>query len=328
MLIATIFKALSELPRQRLVHILSRGYFNVQELTSIVQLSQPTVSHHLKALADAGIVRAQRDGTWSYYTLTNMQENAIARGIVDSFLRAIPLANGESAQFADDRRAADALIALRRRDMHQFFEQRASSWKSLTADAPTDPLFLDQLLALVNDTHTVIELGCGTGSLLERLAPRSGITIGIDYSQRMLDEARTALGQNADKVQLRLGALEHLPAADHSADVVLSHMVLHHIEDPGIVLHEVARVLRPGGLLAIVDLAKHSNELMRQRYGDRWLGFDQQQISSWMSTAGFVEVALQPLGERGSAFLAMGRAPLSSSKSAIPNSATTASGAA
>ena len=68
---AAVFKALSDPARVRIVNLLARNPESVCvcELTPAVGLSQPTVSHHLKKLVQAGLLHREQRGVWAYYTL-------------------------------------------------------------------------------------------------------------------------------------------------------------------------------------------------------------------------------------------------------------------
>jgi ArsR family transcriptional regulator len=68
--LAALFKALADPTRVAIVNRLARGdECCVCDLTGVFELSQPTVSHHLRILRDAGLVEAERRGTWAYYRL-------------------------------------------------------------------------------------------------------------------------------------------------------------------------------------------------------------------------------------------------------------------
>lgn len=295
-----IYRALADESRLRLVNILNAGRYNVQELTSILELAQPTISHHLKVLQAAQIVAAEREGTWAYYTL-NANESALpAASITKNFLElaAIPAQSPLSYKFGTDLLAAHKLVDKRREESRRFFDSVARDWKSLRVQQQSHQTFMPKLLTQIEPGSILLELGCGSGALLEQILPRQAVTIGVDYSDAMLNEAKFNLGEKAAQVDFRLGYLEHLPLADKSVEQVVAYMVLHHVSSPLEVLRDCLRVLKPGGKVAIVDLSSHQDEQMRERFGDLWLGFDPPQFRAWGKKAGFCDIHLTLLGGR------------------------------
>ncbi|MFM1848837.1 MAG: hypothetical protein RL417_2311 [Pseudomonadota bacterium] len=299
------YKALADESRLRLIHILSDGYFNVQELTSILGISQPTISHHLKVLQGAGITSSYKEGTWTYHKLMGNEAGTPAPAVAHNFLKlaASSSMNGHTAIFARDKAAIGEILARRRDASHRYFESVASNWKEIRREAQGDTAYFSELESLIPPSATLLELGCGSGALLEALLPRDGKTIGVDYSRAMLDEAKRNLGEKASGVELRLGELEHLPLADESVDVAVACMVLHHIAQPKNVILEAARVLKRGGHLIIVDLMRHTNEYMRERFADLWLGFELPEIERWLTASRLSSPNAKILGERKEVFI-------------------------
>lgn len=304
-----IFKALADESRLRIVNVLSTGSFNVQELTSILELSQPTISHHLKILQQASVVSIARQGTWAFYSLPSSDSNpgsssGIARQIVDSFLGSLHLnGNSQLNPYHDDVPRVQEVINRRRDSSKRFFENIAPRWNEVRQEEMTDPNPLRELVAQIAPETDLVDLGCGTGALLEMILPRSGQTIAVDYSQSMLDEAGRALGEKKKGVDLRIGYLEHLPLADESVDVAVAHMVLHHLAEPVKALKDIRRILRPGGRCLIVDLNEHNREYMRERYADLWLGFNTDEIVRWARDSGFTESSFKFFGANREIFL-------------------------
>jgi ubiquinone/menaquinone biosynthesis C-methylase UbiE/DNA-binding HxlR family transcriptional regulator len=298
------YKALADESRLRVVRVLSLGYFNVQELTAVMDLSQSTVSHHLKVLHRAGITRLHREGTWAYYSLTNSEEAPFATATLQALLSHGESKEGGSlrAVFIRDRVEAEKLLSARRDHSHRFFESVAEQWHELRHEAHGHTPLVDELVRAVPNDVAVLDLGCGSGALLELLLPRAGKTIGVDYSPKMLEEARSNLGAKAAAVDLRLGYLEHLPLGDSSIDLGLAYMVLHHVPSPEDAMKDAFRVLRPGGALHIIDLFKHDNEYMRERFADLWLGFDQDEIVSWAQAIGFSAIEKRSAPESTDSF--------------------------
>lgn len=299
------YKALADESRLRLVHILSQGYFNVQELTSILRISQPTISHHLKVLQSAGITTSYKEGTWTYHKLVNANVESLAPAVAYNFLElaASSTKNGHTVLFAQDKDAITEILARRRDASHRYFESVASSWKEIRREAQGNTAYFSELEALIPSKATLLELGCGSGALLDALLPRSGKTIGVDYSRAMLDEAKRNLGEKSSGVELRLGELEHLPLADNSIDIAVACMVLHHIAQPEKVLAEAARVVKGGGSLVVVDLVHHTNEYMRERFADLWLGFEPIDIETSLKAVGFKTPRTKILGDRKEVFI-------------------------
>ncbi|MBX7143955.1 MAG: metalloregulator ArsR/SmtB family transcription factor [Oligoflexia bacterium] len=302
--ISSTYKAIADDSRLRILHILSKGSFNVQELTGILAISQSTISHHLKALQGCGLVSSRREGTWVYYSLSEIDEKNLGQKTVKLFLDLVPtLANDDSALLFRDGHAAQEVLNRRRDQARHFFESVANKWKDIRSEAQGSESFFDLVKDRVGDKATLLELGCGAGALFEKLLPRTGASIGVDYSQAMLDEAKQNLGAKARDLDLRLGYLEHLPLGDDSVDTAVAYMVMHHIAHPVDVLKDTCRVLKPGGQFLMVDLMRHSNEYMRERFADLWLGFDPEEVKRWAFSAGFASARLEVLGQKRDVFL-------------------------
>lgn len=282
-------KALADESRLRMIRILSFGYFNVQELTAIMDLSQSTISHHLKVLQREELTRVHKEGTWAYYSLIQFPDESSISRIIHGFLsRAEQKESGSLKQvFLRDRIEAEKLLSLRREQSHRFFESVAGQWRQMREEAHGSTSFMEALIKKIPETAAVLDLGCGSGALLELLLPRPGQTIGVDYSQKMLEEAKHNLGDRTGNLDLRLGYLEHLPLGDQSVDVAIAYMVLHHVPNPEEAIRDAFRVLKNGGILHIVDLRKHDNEYMRERFADLWLGFNPAHVEEWASSTGF-----------------------------------------
>jgi ArsR family transcriptional regulator len=276
-------KAAADASRLRILRILGVGPFHVAELQEILGLGQSTVSRHLKVLADAGLVDVRRAGTWAWYSLRPAGEDPAGRLVGLLFPDADT--NGDAAAIRD-------VLERRRRTTSAFFRRAAPEWDALRDVALGPPTHLERLVALVGQPDTVVDLGTGTGVLLQKLAPIARHVIGVDASPEMLDLARHRAGANTE---LRLGALEHLPLRDGEADAMVANLVLHHLANPPEALREMGRGLRSGGRLVIADLEEHDRESFWQTLGAQWPGFRQEEIGAWLAGAGFHSVEFQKL---------------------------------
>jgi SAM-dependent methyltransferase len=274
--------ALADPARCRALLLLERDELTVSELCSVLQLPQSTVSRHLKALADDGWVRARAEGTRRLYTAAGLEPAARA---LWALVRP-EVAGGAGAE--EDLRRLDAVLAARRTKSQEFFAGAAGRWAELRRELFGSRFDLHALLALLDRDLVVGDLGAGTGQVAEALAPHVGRVIAVDSSGEMLAAARSRLESLAN-VEVRQGRLEALPLDDASLDAAILGLVLHHMADPGRVVLEASRVLRPGGRLLIVDMHSHEHEDYRQRMGHVWLGFDEEQIRRWFAAAGLVE---------------------------------------
>lgn len=280
-----IFKALSDPIRVRLVAVLLRGEFTVQELTSIMQTGQSKISWHLKILTEAGILTVKRQGTWSYYRADSDAPLFTAlRPILEQYIPTLP-------DREKDLSAVAAVLDERRRRSQEFFDSHARQWDELAQTLLPLPAYHEHLLSTIPAGGTIVEIGIGTGGLLPALAAKADAIIGVDHSPAMLDEAcrRLALA-GIGGIDLRLGEMSHLPVPDSSCDSAILNMVLHHAADPQSVLTEVCRIVRPNGRVIIADLARHEKEVARERLADQWLGFDGDELTGWLINAGFTDI--------------------------------------
>jgi SAM-dependent methyltransferase len=286
-----LLKALADPCRLRLVAVLLRGEFTVQELTRILDLGQSRISRHLRILTEAGVLSVKRQGTWSYYRAG--EGNAFFGAIRPAFERELE----NLPQRRDDLAALGQALEERRQRSLEFFDRHARQWDSLSRTLLPVPEYLERLLSLVPSVSTLLEIGVGTGALLPALAGRAAEVIGVDHSPAMLDEARRRLAAGGGaRIQLRLGEMTHLPLPDGAAGCVVANMVLHHAADPLAVLREIFRVLQPGGTLVLADLARHEREWAREQLADQWLGFEEDELQGWLAAAGLGSVVAERVG--------------------------------
>ncbi|WP_308622052.1 metalloregulator ArsR/SmtB family transcription factor [uncultured Desulfovibrio sp.] len=278
------FKALSDATRLRLVHILLHYELSVNELVRILGMGQSRVSRHLKILAEAGLLASRRDGLWVFYTAPPGGEKL-------AFLRAVlPFVPPDAIMRADLVLAAQ-ILEERARTTRQFFNAIAEDWDELNREV-LGALDLAEVAgaALPAGCGTAVDLGCGTGAVLSRLLPGAGTLIGVDGSARMLELCRRRFQPEdlaSGRVSLRIGELSHLPLRDQEADFACINLVLHHLPVPAEGLAEARRIMSPGGTLFLADFLAHSDETMRSRYGDHWLGFDEATLRASLERAGF-----------------------------------------
>ena len=282
--------ALADPTRCRMLLLLEKQELTVSELCSVLQMPQSSVSRHLKTLADDGWVTSRRDGTSRFYSMPLDDLDSGAS-------RLWPLIREQVATTAaagHDERRLRGVVSRRRAKSQEFFATAAGSWDRLRSGLFGDSFYLWAVLGLIDPALVVGDLGCGTGQLSETIAPHVKRVVAVDSSSDMLDAARTRLAELSN-VDVRQGELEALPLEAGELDAAMMSLVLHYSPDPALALAEVARVLRPGGRLLIVDMLPHDREEYQQQMGHVWLGFSDKQISRYASGAGFGELRIRAL---------------------------------
>jgi ArsR family transcriptional regulator len=276
--------------RARTLAVLAGQELTVSELCRVLQLPQSTVSRHLKLLADASWVASRREGTSRYYSLPLDDLDPSQRQLWTLIHAQV----SQTAEALQDQARLKSIIAERRSKSEAFFSSAAGQWDRLRAELFGRHSHLPPLLALLDPTWVVGDLGCGTGQVSEALAPFVGRVVAVDTSGQMLEAARARLG-HLPNVGSRPGTLERLPLEDGELDVGLLILVLHHTADPSRVLAEAARVIRPGGRVLVADMLPHDHDEYRQTMGHVWLGFSERQIERWLAATGFERVRWHPL---------------------------------
>ncbi len=289
-------KAAAEVTRLRLVALLARAELTVTELTQILGQSQPRVSRHLKLMVEAGLVERYQEGTWAFYRLADRGQGA---ALADALRQLIP---HDDLTISRDFARLDSVLAERAEQAQDYFAAHAAEWDELrqlhVSDETVEQVMLDALKTFggENGVGDLLDIGTGTGRIVEIFAPYFDHGIGIDLSADMLAVARVNLEKaGIDNVQIRRGDLYALPFADQSFDVVCIHQVLHFLDNVQAALGEAARVLRPGGLMLIADFAPHQVEFLRTDHNHRRLGFADAELSEAMRQVGLMPRAPQKM---------------------------------
>ncbi len=275
----TALRACAEPTRLRLLTLAGRGAFCVVELTEILGQSQPRLSRHLKLLCDAGVLERVREGANVWFGLPP------DAGLVQDILNRLP---EDDPVFAADRRAAARVLAERARVASESFRRQGADWDEMRALGLPAGDVEAALLGLLPGARLgrVLDIGTGTGRLLELLAPQVQSGLGVDASRAMLALARARLARTGlGHVSVRQADMYRLPLAG-VFDVVVLQMVLHYAEDPVAALAEAARVVAPGGRLIVIDLADHDREALVGRLAHRWPGFTDDAMRELLIGAG------------------------------------------
>jgi ubiquinone/menaquinone biosynthesis C-methylase UbiE/DNA-binding transcriptional ArsR family regulator len=276
-------RAVAEPSRLRLLVLCARGELTVSELAQILGQSQPRVSRHLKLLCEAGLLDRFREGSWVFYRLSTGNASAVLS-------RHLVAACAESdATIALDLQRLAAIKRQRAETAAAYFRENAAQWhkiRSLYIDEREVEAALTRIVAAAAP-HDLLDIGTGTGRMLEILAPHAGNALGIDQSREMLAVARVNLERAGPaNSMVRLGDMYQLPLTDASFDAVVIHQVLHYADRPDQAIAEAARVLRPRGILVVVDFAPHDLEFLRDEHAHRRLGFADADVQEWCRAAG------------------------------------------
>jgi ArsR family transcriptional regulator len=282
--------ALSDPIRCRMLLLLEKHELTVSELCAVLQMPQSSVSRHLKMLADDDWVASRRDGTSRFYSMAVDDLDGPASRLWPIIREQ---AAGTTAASHDDSRLR-GVLGRRRAKSQEFFASAAGKWDHVREGLFGDTFHLWAVLGLIDPALVVGDLGCGTGQLTETIAPHVGRVIAVDGSADMLEAARRRLA-GAGNVDLRQGELEALPLNAGELDVAMLSLVLHYAPEPQRALDEVARVVRPGGRILVVDMQPHDREEYQQQMGHVWLGFSEKQISRFLTGAGFDGVRVRSL---------------------------------
>lgn len=286
-------KAAGEDTRLRLLALLGEGELTVTELTEILGQSQPRISRHLKLLAEAGLVERFREASWVFY------RRATDSPLTDALL---DLMTADDEILHRDRERLEAVRAVRAAQAQAYFRAHAHEWDAIrrlhVPDIEVERAIENALQGV--EIASFLDLGTGTGRILELFAPRIERGVGIDLSADMLSVARANLERaGARNCTVRQGDIYSLALPREAFDVVVIHQVLHFLEDVPRALKEAARVLRAGGRLVVVDFAPHDLEFLRDEHAHRRLGFAPEVMENWLATAGLTPLSHRHLVPQG-----------------------------
>ncbi len=281
--LADRFQALADPTRLRIVALLRIMELSVGELAQILGQSQPRVSRHLKILADAGVLERRKEGSWVFLTLADSERIEPMFGLIDGWSD-----DSTQALFAFDAARTESIRADRAEAANRYFAGHAEVWdqiRSLHAAETEVERAIDEALG-ESPLGRLVDVGTGTGRMIELFGPRASQAVGIDRSSEMLRLARVKLEAAGIASSLRQGDMYALPLADGSADTIVIHQVLHYAHSPASAIVEAARVLAPGGILLVVDFAAHDREELRLTDAHIRLGFDDEVMAGWFAAAG------------------------------------------
>jgi len=285
-------RAAGEATRLRIIAILDRSELTVSELCRVLGQTQPRVSRHLRLLCEAGILDRHAQGSSAFY---RPSRSGVGRELFDAVRPLID--ESDPGMQADLRRLAT--IREERADVAAaYFESVASDWDRMRTRHVADDEVEAAMLQAVSSMSIgqLVDVGTGTGRVLEVFADRIERGVGLDLSKQMLDLARSRLDQlGLRHCSVRQGNAYDLGIPAGSTDVAVLHHVLHFLDDPATSLGEAARTLRPGGRLLIVDFAAHDDESMRSDYAHHWLGFSDDEVTDWCTQAGLIDVTVEHL---------------------------------
>lgn len=278
-----VLRAAGEPTRLRLLALIAEGELTVSDLTQILGQSQPRISRHLKLLVEAGLVERRREGAWAFFGLSE------AKGLDGLMKAALGALDPDDSALARDRERLAEVTRQHQAAAAAYFSANAAVWDSLRTLHVAEEAVESAILKAIGPgrIESALDLGTGTGRMLELLSPHVGRAIGVDANRDMLALARANLARaGVANAQVRQGDIFAPPTPTDSFDLVVVHQVLHFLDDGARAVREAARALRPGGRLLVVDFAPHGLEALRETHAHRRLGFSQDTMAGWLAAAG------------------------------------------
>jgi ubiquinone/menaquinone biosynthesis C-methylase UbiE/DNA-binding transcriptional ArsR family regulator len=315
-------KAAAEPTRLRILSLLRSGPLTVKDLTRILGQSQPRLSRHLKLLAEAGLVERAPEGSWVFFHLA---QDGRHQSVATHLLASLDPAD---AVLARDHQRVEAVKRDREAAAQSYFAKHAAEWDKIRSLHVAETEVEAAIRSAVGPRRCelLVDLGTGTGRILELCADHYGRGIGFDLSPAMLSYARSKLDRaGVAHAQVRQADIFNVPLADHVASVVVMHQILHFLADPIRAVQEAARILAPGGKLLIVDFAPHTLEFVRESYAHERLGFADAQMRQWLADCGLGAVTtkhLRPKAGDGPDKLTVSLWQATATAAATPASAT------
>jgi len=298
--LAALLKAAGDPLRLEILRVLARDSFGVMELSRIFQIKQSGMSHHLKVLANAGLVATRREGNSIFYRralphssehhgrlllslFTTIEHNPLSEIVVRGL-----------AEIQEERAEASRL----------FFNENTGKFREQQDLIASYPAYADTVSELLRNTplqqtHSALEIGPGEGEFLIQLAPKFDQVIALDNSLSMLDKAQQLIQQqHLNNIQFIHGDTKTALSQRIRVDCVVINMVLHHVPSPANIFADVSALLKPSGALLVTDLCHHDQQWAKEACGDVWLGFEPHDFSSWAQHAGLHEAQSQYIALR------------------------------
>ena len=281
--LADLIQALADPTRLRILALLRRLELSVGELAVLLEQSQPRVSRHVRILADAGAVERRREGSWVFLTIAPEEKTGAMFALLDDW-------SDEASERVFDKDAGklDRIRTERAEAASRYFAHHAEVWDSIRSLHVAESE-VEQAIGTALDARPLgrlVDVGTGTGRMIELFGKDASHAIGIDRSSEMLRLARVKLEAAGIPSSLRQGDMYALPLDAGTADTIIIHQVLHFAHSPAEAIGEAARVLAPGGRLLVVDFAAHEREELRTTDAHIRLGFDDQSMEAWFKAAG------------------------------------------
>lgn len=281
--LADLLQALADPTRLRILALLRRMELSVGELAVLLEQSQPRVSRHVRILADAGVVERRREGSWVFLTIAGEDRTAPMFALLDAWAD-----SGTGGAFHTDASKLDRVRNDRAEAASRYFTSHADVWDSIRSLHVAESEVEDAIGRALGEQPLgrLVDVGTGTGRMIELFGRSALQAIGIDRSSEMLRLARVKLEAAGIPSSLRQGDMYALPLDDGSADTVIIHQVLHYAHSPAAAIGEAARILTSGGRLLIVDFAAHDREELRTTDAHIRLGFEDEAMAAWFKSAG------------------------------------------